>query len=475
MLTYIESDRFEISLLELGGTLMSKIKRLIGTKEFYKIAIAVALPLMLQQLITSSVNLVDNLMVGQLGGDALSGVASVNRFYLMATFATNGLLASAAIYIAQYYGAGHTERTKESFRFSLVFALGIMIFFFLLGLIIPTTIVDFFTDDPQIIALGVEYLTIAKFTFIPMAITLSLSSALRAVGEMKVPLFVSVIAVATNTFLNYCFIFGNFGFPELGVQGAALATLIARVLESLILLCALKKCNVPFKTKISEIFHISSSIMKRITSKAAPLTTNELLWQAGMATLFMLYSTRGAEVMAGYSIANTVSDIFFVLFAGMAAASTVLISHRLGANNLEEARDNGYRLLGFSVLLSCVFAILMYASSFFITDLYQVSEESKEVARTLLTVMSCMFWIYMINTQCYFILRAGGDVKSTLFIDSVYMWTINIPLVAAVTYFTGVNVYVLYIVGQATDLLKMVICIILVKREKWVVNLAHHD
>ena len=176
---------------------------------------------MMQQLITSSVNLVDNLMVGQLGDAALGGVAAVNRFYIIATYGTNGVLAAAAIFIAQFFGAQDHERMKQSFRFSILSAYAIMIPFFLLGFLVPEGIVRFFTSDPAIVQLGAAYMRIAAFTFLPMALSLGISSAMRAVGETKIPLVISAGAVLINTFLNYCLIFGNFGFPRLGVEGAA--------------------------------------------------------------------------------------------------------------------------------------------------------------------------------------------------------------------------------------------------------------
>ncbi len=454
---------------------MKGLKKFIGTREFYHTAMVVAIPLMLQQLITSSVNLVDNLMVGQLGDMALAGVASVNKFYLIATYGTNGLLAAAAIFIAQFYGAGNQEKIKESFRFSVVFASLIMILFFALGSFFPSVIVGYFTSEEQILYQGIAYLRIAAWTFLPMAMTLSISSALRAVGETKIPLYVSIVAVITNTVLNYGLIFGHFGFPRMEVQGAALATLIARCAEAGILLLILHKVEFPFKTGLRQLFHVPFDLAKKILIKAAPLTANEVMWSLGMATLFKLYGTRGPEVIAGYSIANTVSDIFFVLFSGMAAASTVLISHHLGANELEEARRNGYRLLGLSVILSAVFAVLMFGSSFVAPHWYQVSMQSKETAQTILQIMALMFWIYMINTQCYFTLRAGGDTKSTFFMDSVYMWCVNIPLVSFIAYQTDFNIFQLYIVGQLTDLIKMIIAYRMVKKERWVVNLTHLD
>lgn len=450
-----------------------RFKKFIGTKHFYKIALAVAIPLMMQQLITSSVNLVDNLMVGQLGDAALGGVAAVNRFYIIATFGTNGVLAAAAIFIAQFYGAENQEKMKQSFRFSLLSAYAIMIPFFLLGILFPSQIVQFFTTDPEIVRQGTMYMRLAAFTFLPMAISLGISSAMRAVGETKLPLLISAGAVLINTVLNYTFIFGHFGSPAMGVEGAAIATIIARVFEAICLCLVLHHYPFAFKTSMKELLHVPAELTKRILVKAAPLALNEVMWSLGMATLFKFYATRGPEVMSGYSISATISDIFFVLFGGMAAATTVLIAQPLGANKLKEARDHGYQLIGFSLMLSCLFAALMFSSSFIIPSFYQVSLEAKEVAVNILRIMSVMFWIYMANTQCYFILRAGGDTRSTLFMDSGYMWVINIPIIACFTYCTGFNIITLYMIGQATDIVKFIIAYSLVKKEKWVVNLTY--
>lgn len=447
-------------------------KKFIGDKEFFKLALYVAIPLMLQQLITSSVNLVDNLMVGQLGDAALGGVAAVNRFYMIANYGIMGVASASAIFIAQYFGANDENHMKQSFRTNLIFSYGIATIFFLLGLLVPQVIVTFFIKDPEIVNMGLEYIKIAAWTFLPLAMSIPITSAMRAVGNTKTPLMVSVIAVLTNTVLNYCLIFGNFGMPALGVTGAAIATLIARCLEMSILLYLLFKGDFPFKTNFLKVFHISKKLVKAIVLKAAPLALNEVLWAGGMATLFKFYATRGSEVMSGYSIASTTSDLFFVLFGGMAAASTVLISQPLGANKLEKAKDNAYKLIGFSLMLSIVFALLMFGSSFIIPHFYNVSATANHVAVQTLRVMSVFFWIYMANTICYFILRAGGDTKSTLFMDSVYMWGFNIPLVGLLTYLTKLPIIELYIIGQLTDIVKLFIAYSLVKREKWVKNLT---
>lgn len=453
------------------------MKKFLFDRQFMRTVLVIALPLMFQQLISVSVNLVDNLMVGSLGDIAIGSVATVNRYYQIGAFAINGLTAAGAVFVAQYYGAQAKDKMKESFRVMLISSFLIMLLFFVVALRYPRAIMGYFTKDEAIISSGLQYLAIAGWSLIPTGLVLCIYSAMRAVGEMHIPLRISISSVIVNGILNYCLIFGRFGFPQMGLAGAALATVIARFLELTISLFALKKRDFPFKSKVQHLFRISNDLAVKILVKAAPLMLNEILWSFGMATLFKFYSTRGSEIMSGYSISGTIGDLFFSLFGGMAAASTVLISTPLGANELEKAKENAYRLIGFSVLLSLVFAVMMFGASYLVPILYRnTTLPTQNAAMTFLRVQSCMFWIYMATTQCYFILRCGGDMKHTLIMDSGFMWGVNIPIIAFFTYFTGINYLFLYMIGQMTDLVKLAFAMHLVKKEHWLVNLTlNHD
>ncbi len=449
------------------------MKKILKHKSFYISVLVIAVPMMLQSLITSSVNLVDNLMVGVLGDAAIGSVAAVNRYYMIADFAAMGLANAGAVFIAQYYGAEQYNHMKESFRTMLVYSLLIMMVFAAIGLLFPAYILRFFTADEAIIQEGVRYLSVAAWSFIPTAVMLPVYSSMRAVGETKVPLYCSMVSILTNTFLNYCFIFGHFGFPRLEVQGAALGTLLARLIELVICLAVLKKGDYVFSTSMKELFSIPKNIMIRVLSKAAPLMLNETLWSAGMAMLFKLYSTRGVDVMSGYSIAGTIGDLFFTLFSGMAAAATVVISTPLGAGKLDEARANAYRLLGFSMVLAVLFGGLICLSRGLVPLLYvNVSPAAQKVARDVLLIQALLFWIYMGTAQCYFTLRAGGDMRHTLLMDSGFMWVFNIPVVALVAYGTNLPYLWPYVAGQLTDFVKLAFAYRLIRREKWLVNLT---
>ena len=454
------------------------LRKYIGDKAFYQRVLSIAIPLMIQQLITASVNLVDNLMVGQLvidnveKGVALAGVIAVNRMMNVALFALFGTMASCTIFIAQYYGAKNEKYMKQAFRFGLLANLSIGTFFCVLASLFPYNLLSFFTDDPEIIQQGVNYLRFAAMTLLPLAVSVAIYDGMRAIGDVKTPMVASAIGVILSCFFNYVLIFGHFGFPSLGVAGAAIGTLLARFIEMGILLYCLNKRNYGFKSKIKDLFNIESFLAKSIIIKGLPLVTNEIFWSLGVTTLFKFYSTRGMEVMVGFAISQSISDIFFILFSGMAAATTVIISQNLGANRLEEAKDSAYKLLAFSIFLAVCLSFIMFGTSFIVPSWFAVTEEARLLAKTLIRVVSCMLSIYMCSAQCYFILRAGGDTVATLLMDSCYMWTVNIVVVGLLTYTTNFNIFQLYLSGQATDVVKMGIAFYLVKRGKWLVNLT---
>ena len=451
------------------------MNKYFGDKNFNLKVLMIALPIMLQNLVTTSVNLVDSLMVGQLGDAAIGGVAAVNRFYMIMNFGVMGFVSAVGIFIAQYYGAKNEQKMKESFRISILASYCIILPFFLLAFLFPNTILNFFTKDQIVIQAGVEYLKVACFTFLPLGLSLSLSGAMRCIGETKYPLYVSVFSVLVNTILNYCLIFGNFGFPQLGVQGAALATLIARIIEVLILMLITNRVHFPFNTLYRNLLKVPYDLVKQITVKAAPLCLNEILWAGGNAVILKFYGTRGSFVLSGYSISQTSTDIFFTLFSGMAVATTVMVAHELGANRLEKAKENGYKMIGFSFMVAVVFACLMFTMSFIVPLLYSsASQEVLDIATAMVKVQSIFFILYTLFIQNYFIIRAGGDTKSTLLMDAGFMVFITIPILFGLAYYTNINIYLMYILGQCVDVLKFFVSRHLLKKEKWVVNLTEN-
>ena len=447
-------------------------KSLFGGPAFVRSLLAIAVPMMLQQLITSFVNLLDNLMVGQLGTYAISGVATVNRFFLIGSFAIIGVSTASSIFIAQFYGSRNQEAMQQSYRYAIIASLLSFLPFLVAAFAIPRTIIRFFNNDPELVDAAMDYIYVAALTFIPQAISMATTSAMRAVGETKLPLKVSVIAVITNGVANYILIFGHFGVPALGILGAALGTLIARLVELALLLIALYRTYFPFNTKVREIFSIPRRLVSSITKKSLPLMLNEIGYAAGLALLYKFYGTRGAEVQTAISISGTTADLFFVLFGGMAAATAVFVSQPLGRNEIEEAETNAFRILRFSVFMAILFGVIMFILSWVTPNFYVVDESIKNMAAFFIRVQASFLWVYMINTESYFILRAGGDMKRTLILDSGFMMLINIPTVALIAYLTSWPAIWIYLAGQFTDILKIFFSTSLVRRRSWLKNLA---
>jgi|LSQX01.2.fsa_nt_gb putative MATE family efflux protein len=455
---------------------MFKYGLVLKDRDFIKKVMVVAIPMILQQTISSSVNLLDNLMIGQLGEFAIAGVATSNKFFMISSFAMMGIIQASTIFLAQAYGAKKEELMKQSFRYGLVCSLLIVLLFSNAAWIFPEQIIQFFSpNEPGLLDAALKYIPVAALTFFPQAVSFAITSSMRAVGETKIPLVSSVISLSANAVMNYVLIFGHFGFPRLGILGAAIGTLIARILELIFLLYAMHIRHFPFSTKIKDVFNVHTKLRKAITIKAIPLLLNEIGWSAGMAMLFKFYATRGTDALAALPIASTTGDLFFVLFSGMAVATTVMVSHPLGSNDLEEARENGYKMLQLSILLSLVFAVGLLAASFITPQLYNVSDKVRNMATNLIRIQGLFFFIYMHNAQSFFVIRAGGDTRSTLIMDAGFMWFINLPVVGFFSYMTNYNIFVLYIAGQITDIIKMFVTSYYFRKEHWVKNLTHEE
>lgn len=446
------------------------------SENFYIQFFAIALPIMLQAITTTIVSLIDNIMVGQLGSVAIAAVSISNRFLVIFSFVIWGIIGAAGIFIAQYYGSGKEEEMKQSFRFSLLGTYGFILPIMILIFIFNYQIAKFFVHDQAIVVEVQKYLVIMAIGFIPFVASQNIGGAMRNIGQVKIPLFATIVGVFTNTLLNYILIFGNFNAPALGVSGAAIATVIARVVEFFIIFSVYYFGDYGFKTKLKNLFKIEKERAKTIFMKAIPLMANEFAYGIGLALLLKLYGTRGAEALAAYGIAGTSTDIFYSAIQGIMVATTVLVGHELGANNLEKARKNGYRIIKTTLIMGIVFSSVLYLCAPLFPMIYNfsgsITNEVLAMTKNMIYIIAYALWAQQTALACYMVLRVGGDMKSTFFLDGFYMWVVNISTVAALAYFTNFNVYILMFAGQTTDLFKMFFAFILIKKEKWIVNLA---
>ena len=457
---------------------MSKLKSLIGTKKFYKTVIAIALPVMLQQGITSFVSILDNLMVGQLDTISFDAVAIVNQILFIINIALVGGLAGPGIYISQYLGANDEDGMRRSFRVKMLFALVILTIGILVYSIFGRQLIgSFFLNDPNAtlkVEKGLEYLFYMIIGLIPLAIVQLYGTSLRETGHTRIPMVCGIIAILTNLVGNYILIFGHFGAPALGVTGAAIATVFARVVEATILVIISHAKKFPFCHKVFNGFAIGKKLLFTITKKGSFLLLNEVLWSLAMTVLVMAYTIRGEDgVVSAYTIASTVSNLFYIIFAAQAAAISIMVGNELGANRLKEAEEHSKQLLLFAVCVAIVYGMILATISFFVPSLYpEVTPEARSLATKFMLVVACFLPVFAYNTGCFFVLRAGGKTSLTFVFDSGFIWVLAVPIAFILTLFTSLPIVVVYLCVQALDLVKATLGTYILGKKTWLRNLT---
>lgn len=453
----------------------------IGTKEFYKMVLLVVIPIIIQNGITNFVSLLDNIMVGQVGTEQMSGVAIVNQLIVVFNICVFGGVSSAGIFTAQYYGQGNKEGIRNTFRFKfiicIIMAVFAMMLFFFAGEELIMLYLHEGTQDGDIaktLQYGKEYLSVIMIGMIPYAISQTYASTLRETGETMVPMKIGIAAVLINLVGNFFLIFGNFGAPKLGAVGAAISTDIARFAECFILIWWPHR-NHERHNFIEEAYRsmrIPKSLTKDIIKKGIPLLLNEAAWSMGQAFLMQCYSMRGLAVVAGLNISSTVSNLFNVVFLSMGNAIAIIVGQLLGAGKMEEAKDTDRKLLVFTVATCAVFGSLLAAISPFFPKIYNTSAEVQGLATRFILIAAACMPLYAFMHGCYFTLRSGGKTWITVLFDSVYVWCVDIPLAYVLSRFTGIPIVWVYLCCQMIETIKCFIGYALVKKGIWLQNIV---
>ena len=448
------------------------IKSYFGDKDFYKQIAGIAVPIMAQQFVTSFVNLIDNVMVGGLGQAALTAVSVSNRYYMIAYSLLFGIGGAAGIYISQNYGAGKNERCQKLFNINLVWSILVMAAFNAVLFFAPRWTLELFSKTPQIIDLGMDYVEFVRYTYVPCGITMACMMGMRAIGINKVQLKIGIITVLTNSVLNYILIYGKFGAPAMGVKGAAVATLIARLLEMCIYITLLVRKRHFYKLDIIGCLKLDSELMKTMLSKAIPLTANEVFFSVGMSLVFKSYMRIDEMLVAAISVVDTVMNLAFIVFGGLSSAVAIFIGGKLGAGKLQEAKDDAKRIVVFGMMIATSLGVVMFIVAPYIHHLYTLSDEAIRALEVLVRIKSMLLPIYVINVCAFFILRSGGDTWSTLIMDSGFLWIGPVAVSSVLSLFTQIDLVTLYISVELLDLIKMFIAFVFLKQGKWVKNLA---
>jgi putative MATE family efflux protein len=456
-------------------------KRYIGDRSFYRRLFAVMLPILLQNLITNFVSLLDNVMVGQVGTEPMSGVAIVNQLLFVYNLCIFGGLAGAGIFTAQFYGKGDAEGVRSTMRVKLWFAalaVGICLGVFLLW---GERLISLFLHEGEekldlaaTLRHGKAYLAVMLVQTAPFALTQVYSSTLRETGETVLPMRAGIAAVFVNLVFNYILIFGKLGAPALGVVGAAVATVISRIVECGIVVGWTHRHaeRISFITGLYQSMRVPGRLLRQVIILGAPLLLNELLWSGGMTVLNQCYSLRGLEVVSAFNISSTVGNLFICAFIAMGNAISILIGQLLGAGELERAVDEDRKLIAFSLALSVLVGLLMALVAPLIPRVYNTTDTVKALASKLLLVYSAVMPLISYTNSCYFTLRSGGKTVITFVFDSMFVWVVCIPVAYVLSRYTDMPMLSMYLIVELLNLIKCVIGYYMVKQKKWVVNLV---
>ena len=445
-------------------------------KGFIKALVAIAIPITIQNFFSTSLNFVDNIMIGQLGKEAIAAVGQANKLFFLFILIQFGIYSGVGVFSAQFWGKKDIPNIKRVLGLSLIIGGSVSIIFSLGAILVPKAIMTMFSTDAQVIKLGTEYLRIIGISYILTSITFAYGMSARSVGLTQIPMYASVISLGVNTFLNYTLIFGNFGFQSMGVKGAAIATLIARIIELFFMLYLLYKYKggTVIAAKFNELFDFSREFVRKILKTALPVIINEFLWSLGMTIYAIVYGRISTEAVNSVEISNTILNLFMIIGRSIASASAVMIGNKIGDNNVEEANTYARRLCKLGVYAGIIMgAILMITAPFFV-KLFNVEQAIKSDVVTILIVMGAISFIKILNAILVVgVFRSGGETVFAMLLDSGTVWCIGIPMAIIGGLWLKLPIAVVVALVNLEEVVKVIIGMKRMLANKWIKNIVN--
>lgn len=441
---------------------------------FFKNLLILAIPIILQNLIGASLNLLDNLMIGSLGENAIASTGIANQYYMLYYNTTNGIVMGAGIFMAQYWGKKDVKSIYKFMGISLLFSLITAILFALGGVFFSENIMGIFTKEMIVSDLGKNYLAAVAPSYIFTSISLSYAMALRSAGYTKIPMYASLIGLIFNGVLNYIFIFGKFRIPALGVTGAALGTTVARFMEMSFILHTIyiRDKNI-IAGKINEMFIFSKDLVNKFIKTATPVVFNDVMWIAGITVYFIAYSKLGTNATATMQISNTINNAFNIFAIGIAIASSIVIGNKIGAGKEKEAKEVAIKINIFGVFLGIIIGAIFFIASPFIPLMFKITPETKANVITVLKIMSILVPVRFFGiVQIIGVLRGGGDVVYAILVELIAVWGIGVPLSFIGAVYLDYPITIVYALTCLEEPFKMLSTIPRLLSGKWIKNLV---
>ncbi|WP_293962303.1 MATE family efflux transporter [uncultured Fusobacterium sp.] len=442
-------------------------------KKFIKTLMLLAIPIILQSLVTASLNLLDNLMIGSLGENEIAAVGISNQFYMLYYYTIMGITLGAGIFMSQFWGKKDVTSIHKFLGISLVVGMISTIFFAILAFFFPEMIMKIFIDENIVIEQGVAYLKMVALSYIFTTISLAYAAALRSIGQTKIPMYGSLVGLVFNGILNYIFIFGKFGAPVMGVAGAALGTTVSRFMELAFILFIIYKNKNVVAGKISQLLDFNFDLVKRYFITATPVVFNDVMWIAGITAYFIAYSKLGINATATMQIANTINNVFNIFGIGIASASAILIGNKIGAGKEEDAKEDAVKISVFGVLVGIIIGILFFVLAPFIAMLFKITPETYNNVIFVLRVMAIVLPLRFFGiTQIIGVLRGGGDVMYAIVTELVAVWLIGVPLSFVGAVYFKLPITIVYILVCLEEPFKAIATYPRLRSGKWIKNLV---
>jgi len=451
------------------------LANLLKDKKFLSTMLRLASPIIIQNLIFSSLGLVDGLMIGQLGEDAVAAVGIANQVFFLVSLLFFGITSGTAIFTAQYWGQKDIKRIQSVMGLSLLMSVAGSLIFSLVAILIPVKVLSLYTTDPEVIAQGSRYLQIVAFSYVLTAITNSYSAVMRSTENVKLPMLISLLALSFNTVLNFCLILGNFGFPALGVSGAAIATVSSRLLETSLLLIIAYHQKLPVAARFKDLLNYRILSLSKFFKTTLPVIATEIAWSFGIATYNVVYARIGTESIAAINIAGTLDRLIFVVFIGLGNACAIMIGNKIGAGERDIAIDYGRKYLTFGSIAAAIFGLIMMALANPLLSFYKISPETVQYTYRILIVMALSLPVRSLNLILLIgILRSGGDTRYAFFIDAGVIWGIGVPLALLSGFVFDLPIYWVYSIIMTEEVVKLCLGMYRFFSNKWINMLTSH-
>jgi len=443
-------------------------------KDFFRAMLSLAVPVAFQQLITAGLNMVDVLMVGQLGETAVAALGLANQIFFLLILFLFGVTSGMSIFTAQFWGKGDTEHIHHVLGICLIVSVSVGLLFSLAATLIPENLMKFYTEDPEVIKLGSGYLRIVGPSYVMTAISVSYISILRSITIVKLTVVVSVVALILKTSVAYLLIFGIGGLPDLGVRGAAVGTTIGWVFECMLLLILVYAFKTPLAANPFSLFQFGQGFLLKVLRTSMPAAANEVLWSFGITTYNAVYARIGTDAIAAVNINATIEELMFVLFIGLGNACSVMVGNKIGAGEKDTAFEYGRRFTVLGVMAAIMGGVAILFLREPVISLYQISPSAADNLRALMLVYALSAWLKVFNFMLFIgALRAGGDTRYAMFTELFSIWLIGVPSALIGGFVLHLPVYWVYTMVLLEEAIKAIIIFKRFLSRKWIHDLVN--